>query len=45
MKYREVTQKLRVLGCEELVRRSGGSQRKWHKPGDGPNGFRARLGQ
>ena len=32
MKYREVTQKLRALGCEELVRRSGGSHRKWYNP-------------
>ncbi|HOU16186.1 MAG TPA: type II toxin-antitoxin system HicA family toxin [Anaerolineae bacterium] len=32
MKYREVTQKLRALGCEELARRSGGSHRKWYNP-------------
>ena len=29
MTYREVTRKLRVLGCQELPRRGGGSHRKW----------------
>lgn len=29
MKYREVTRKLKILGCEEIPRRSGGSHRKW----------------
>ncbi|MGH8474021.1 MAG: type II toxin-antitoxin system HicA family toxin, partial [Gammaproteobacteria bacterium] len=32
MKYRDVTQKLRALGCQELTRRSGGSHRKWYNP-------------
>jgi predicted RNA binding protein YcfA (HicA-like mRNA interferase family) len=35
MKYREVARKLRVLGCEEIPRRSGGSHRKWHNPVNG----------
>ena len=35
MKYREVAHKLRALGCEELPRRRGGSQRKWHNPATG----------
>jgi len=30
MKYREVTKKIRRLGCEELPRRGGGSHRKWY---------------
>lgn len=29
MKYRDVTRKLKTLGCEELPRRGGGSHRKW----------------
>ncbi|MGH8589460.1 MAG: type II toxin-antitoxin system HicA family toxin [Gammaproteobacteria bacterium] len=33
MKYRDVTQKPRALGCQELPRRSGGSHRKWFNPG------------
>jgi len=32
IKYREVTQKLKTLGCEELPRWGGGSQRKWFYP-------------
>ncbi len=32
MRYREAARKLRLLGCEELVRRSGGSHRKWYNP-------------
>ena len=35
MTYREVTRKLRALGCTELPRRSGGSHRKWHNPTTG----------
>ena len=35
MKYREAAQKLKVLGCEEIPRRSGGSHRKWHNPAKG----------
>lgn len=29
MNYREVTRKLKALGCSELPRRGGGSHRKW----------------
>ncbi len=32
MRYREVTKKLRNLGCVELVRKSGSSHRKWYNP-------------
>ena len=32
MNYREVTRKLRALGCQELPRRGGGSHRKWFNP-------------
>ena len=32
MKYRDVAQRLRALGCEELARRSSGSHRKWYNP-------------
>jgi predicted RNA binding protein YcfA (HicA-like mRNA interferase family) len=32
MKYREVARKLTNLGCEELLRRGGGSHRKWRNP-------------
>lgn len=32
MTYREVAQKLRTLGCQELPRRGGGSHRKWLNP-------------
>lgn len=32
MRYREVVQKLRKLGCYEITRRGGGSHRKWHNP-------------
>lgn len=32
MKYRDVAQKLKALGCNELPRRGGGSHRKWHNP-------------
>ena len=32
MIYREVTRKLRRLGCREIPRRGGGSHRKWHNP-------------
>ena len=35
MKYREVTAKLKRLGCEELPRRGGGSHRKWFNPNTG----------
>ena len=30
MKYREVSKKLKALGCEELPRRGAGSHRVWH---------------
>lgn len=32
MKYREVTRKLRALGCQEIPRRGTGSHRKWFNP-------------
>ncbi len=32
MKYKEVERKLRKMGCIEVVRRGGGSHRKWHNP-------------
>jgi mRNA interferase HicA len=32
MKYREVSQNLISLGCEELPRRGSGSHRVWHNP-------------
>jgi mRNA interferase HicA len=35
MKYREISRKLRTLGCEEIPRRGGGSHRKWINRGSG----------
>ena len=35
MTYREVTRKLRDLGCQELPRRGGGAHRKWYNPATG----------
>jgi predicted RNA binding protein YcfA (HicA-like mRNA interferase family) len=32
MKYREAARKLTALGCVEIVRRGGGSHRKWLNP-------------
>jgi predicted RNA binding protein YcfA (HicA-like mRNA interferase family) len=32
LKYRDVSRKLRSLGCVELPRRSDGSHRKWVNP-------------
>ena len=32
MIYREVSRKLRRLGCQELPRRGGGSHQKWYNP-------------
>ncbi len=32
MKYRELARKLSALGCYEIVRKGGGSHRKWHNP-------------
>ena len=32
MTYREVTRKLKALGCQELSRRGTGSHRKWYNP-------------
>ncbi len=32
MTYREVVRRLKLLGCEELSRRGGGSHRKWYNP-------------
>jgi len=36
MRYREVTKKLRNLGCIELARKGGGSHRKWYNPNKTP---------
>ena len=36
MNYREVTKKLRNLGCVELGRKGGGSHRKWYNPTKNP---------
>jgi predicted RNA binding protein YcfA (HicA-like mRNA interferase family) len=33
--YRDAISKLKALGCVELVRRGGGSHRKWQNPGNG----------
>lgn len=32
MNYREVSKKLKALGCNELPRRGSGSHRVWHNP-------------
>jgi mRNA interferase HicA len=32
MNYKEFTKKLRAIGCREMVRRGGGSHRKWFNP-------------
>ena len=32
MNYKEFTKKLRAIGCREIVRRGGGSHRKWFNP-------------
>jgi predicted RNA binding protein YcfA (HicA-like mRNA interferase family) len=32
MNYREVTCKLKRLGCQELLRRGSGSHRTWYNP-------------
>jgi predicted RNA binding protein YcfA (HicA-like mRNA interferase family) len=32
MNFKELTRKLRALGCHEIPRRSGGSHRKWFNP-------------
>jgi predicted RNA binding protein YcfA (HicA-like mRNA interferase family) len=32
MNYRELTRRLRALGCQEIPRRAGGSHRKWLNP-------------
>jgi predicted RNA binding protein YcfA (HicA-like mRNA interferase family) len=32
MNYKELTKKLRALGCQEIPRRGGGSHRKWINP-------------
>ena len=32
MKYRDISQKLTILGCEELKKRKGGSHRKRFNP-------------
>lgn len=35
MKYREVAQKLKQMGCQEISRRGGGFHRKWYNPNNG----------
>ena len=35
MNYKELTKRLRALGCYEIPRRSGGSHRKWIKRASG----------
>ena len=35
MNYKEFTKKLRAIGCREIVRRGGGSHRKWFNPTTG----------
>lgn len=32
MKYKEIIKKLRLMGCEEIPRKGGGSHRKWYNP-------------
>jgi len=32
MNYREVAKRLSKLGCEKILRRGGGSHRKWFNP-------------
>lgn len=32
MKYRDVSRRLRALGCQEIPRKGGGSHRKWYNP-------------
>ena len=32
MNYRELTKKLKSLGCKEIPRRGSGSHRKWFNP-------------
>lgn len=36
MRYREVTKKLRALGCVEVIRKGGGSHRRWYNPEQQP---------
>lgn len=32
MKYKELPRRLKILGCQEIPRRGGGSHRKWINP-------------
>jgi predicted RNA binding protein YcfA (HicA-like mRNA interferase family) len=32
MKYKEVIKKLKLMGCQEMPRRGGGSHQKWYNP-------------
>ena len=32
MKYKEIVKKLKKMGCEEILRKGGGSHRKWYNP-------------
>ena len=35
MRYRDVARRLTNLGCHELLRKGGGSHRKWVNPANG----------
>ena len=35
MKYKEVARKLKLMGCQEIQRKRGGSHRKWYNPDGG----------
>jgi predicted RNA binding protein YcfA (HicA-like mRNA interferase family) len=35
MTYKDLTRKLKILGCHEIPRRGGGSHRKWMNPSCG----------
>jgi mRNA interferase HicA len=35
MTYRNVSEKLKLLGCEVIPRRGKGSHRVWHNPANG----------
>ena len=36
MRYREIRKKLEALGCLEVVRKKGGSHRRWYNPNQRP---------
>lgn len=35
MRYGEAARKLNAMGCQESLRKGGGSHRKWHNPVNG----------